>query len=62
MRSIESAKSLVDGSVRKFMTDDFLQEGRGSVEEKIGDSNLSIPREVEAQGDPHPRTRHESDS
>jgi hypothetical protein len=62
VRSTTSTGALVDGGVRKLMANDFLQERQGPVEEKIGNSDLSTPREVEAKGDTHPRACFESDS
>jgi len=55
VRPTASAVSLVHCGMGKFVANDFLQERRWTVEEEISDSDLSNPRNVEAQGNTHTR-------
>lgn len=62
VRSAFSTESLVHCGMRELMTNDLLQERHRSVEEEVRDSNLSRPRNVEAEGNTHPSARHDSNS
>jgi hypothetical protein len=60
VRSAPSAKTLVHRGVRELVTNDLIQERRRSVEQKVRDSNLFRTRNIEAEGNAHPRTDHDS--